>query len=393
MRPFWACFLVLLSTAAQLRADESQVEPLPADESVNAAAFALVEPTVAAEPAAQATIVDSQGQPGGPSQPRLSRTATGRKQGIFFRPWDRETAYVENPATEPERFEQTQGIMSQCEGCPVTLPHVGADFFNTACRSGGLVGGAEVVFFKPFQGFNAPTSTLATANPESASFNYNAGQRYWLGFVSNDGLGVRFRYFDYDRGAEPTTATLGAMTQNLSGTVRSRQFDLEMTQQVAFRRWSMTAFGGLRYGELLQATGVRELDTTANTFAATENSFHGLGLTGGLQGQRALGWFPSLSLYFYGRGSLLFGNQRFNGTAFDNAAGTSTALRLIGHNDNMTIWEIGLGPQWQRALASGGSFFARGGVEAQLYQPSGSGTIDSGNMGLAGFTFAMGVVR
>ena len=204
---------------------------------------------------------------------------------------------------------------------------------------------------------------------------------------------MRVRFFDFDRAANQATSTVGAQTQTINGGVRSRQLDLELTQQVAFRRWSLLTFGGMRYGELLQSSGVRELDAAANTFTATENSFHGLGVTGGLQGQRSLGWCPNLSFYFFGRGSLLFGNQRFNATTIDNNAGTVTPLHLIGHNDNMMVWEIGLGPQWQMALASGGSFFARGGLEAQIYQPSASGTIDSGNMGLAGFSFALGINR
>ncbi|HEY5315469.1 MAG TPA: Lpg1974 family pore-forming outer membrane protein, partial [Pirellulales bacterium] len=313
--------------------------------------------------------------------------------GIFFRPWDREAAYVQDPNSQPGRWEQSQQIISNCQPCPVTPPFVGADFFNTNVRTPGFVGGVEVLFLKPFQGFKAPASTLPVANPQTAAFNYDAAQRYWLGYVLDDGLGLRARYFDFDRGANPATQTVGAQTQNINGTVRSRQLDLELTQQVSFRRWSLLTFGGMRYGELLQSSGVRELDAGANTFLASENSFHGLGVTGGLQAQRALGWCPYLSFYFFGRGSLLFGNQRYNATSFDNAAGTATSIQLVGHNDNMMIWELGLGPQWQMPLACGGSFFARGGLEAQIYQPSASGTIDSGNMGLAGFSFAMGINR
>ncbi|HWC91092.1 MAG TPA: Lpg1974 family pore-forming outer membrane protein [Pirellulales bacterium] len=391
MRSFWAGPLVLL-LAAQLRADEPPVQPLATDESVTAMAVSITE----ALPDQQTTVVDSAVEPTGMLMPQMNATSPSRAQrGIFFRPWDQEAAYAQDPHSEPTAWPHAQQILNNCQPYPETPPYVGADFFNTCVRNPGFVGGVEVLFLKPFQGFKAPASTLGVANPQTASFNYDAAQRYWLGYVLDDGLGLRARYFDFDRGAVPASQTVGAATQNINGTVRSRQLDLELTQQVAFRRWSLLTFGGMRYGELLQSSGVRELDAGANSFLGSENSFHGLGVTGGLQAQRAFGWFPNLSFYFFGRGSLLFGNQRLNATSFDNttAPPTVTPFHLVGHNDNMTIWEIGVGPQWQMPLACGGSFFARGGLEAQIYQPSASGTIDSGNMGLAGFSFALGINR
>jgi hypothetical protein len=363
------------------------------------------------------------------------RASRGDGPGMFLRPWSVNNAqprkfaasyvpppvYEQNSATTPGETKPFAPNASNTPGsstlgtntasadwidgdsmmhsgvgpgpCPSCAdpPHVGADFWTNGMRTGGLVGGAELLLFKPFPGANGPRGPLSNS---VAPFRYDPSQRYWLGYVLEDGLGFRMRYFDFDNGSTTITGVNplnAAQTETINGSLRARLLDFEATQQVSFRRWTMLGSGGLRYGELLESQGVRQVFPGTSQFLSNENSFHGLGLVAGAQAQRSLGWLPNLSLYFFGRGSLLFGNQRQHAVMANMLTGTLTTTNILTHNDNMAVFEIGMGPQWQYFWNQGGSIFVRGGVEAQIYQPSQSTTIDSGSTAMGGFSIAFGL--
>jgi hypothetical protein len=290
-------------------------------------------------------------------------------------------------------------------------PTVGRECSNCECRTGGFVGGVEVVFFKPFYtGGGIPNVDAAASDPftgfinyQQLQYNYQAAPRFWLGYVFANGLGGRARFFDYHQTAASDvsnvfTAPPGIFT--LHGLLALRTYDLELTQQVNFRNWSLQAFGGVRYAQVRQQSSV---DIFGLTTSNSSLAYYGVGLTGGLQGERVLTPNQRWSIFFSGRGSLLFGHQRDN---------TSDLFFLYTEGnrriDNAfaSIWEMQLGPQWKMRLPRGGEFFARTTVEGQFWQGVGNfapiGTSPapglnhndlSGSFGLLGFGSAIGITR
>ncbi len=320
------------------------------------------------------------------------------------------------------------GISSNCDSCsdcdpcsscgscsPCACgPSVGRDFFNCGCRTGGIVGGFEEIFLKPFfadrsnQPLPAPGNggdiIAAPIIGQPASFTYTGAPRAWVGYVNCDGLGIRGRVFDYYgsgamAGLAPAVLAGGTIAEQDSLALRT--FDLEATQQVTFRRWDFTTFGGVRYGQAIgQSNFTAVVPAAAGVFipgtftSQNTNTFYGVGLTGGLQADRALTANGRWSFFATGRGSILFGNaHRSRVAAVDGVAVAPTSVAVS--DTYLNIWEISAGPQWNFTTRRGSRVFVRTGVEAQVWQNFGAlNTADTlGNFSLAGFTAGVGVTR
>jgi hypothetical protein len=350
-----------------------------------------------------------------PIAPPKPAQSPKRQPGVFFKPWDRQASYNDSapaagqtPNTPAPNSQiplgpgevlnlpgsiQLQDCMPQTCGPQNGGPQIGNDFINNSCRCAGIVGGAEVLLLKPFLGARAPTGPVSG---DVATYRYDAAQRYWLGYVREDGLGIRTRYFVYQHASNLAVANDPAnanLVEAIMGGTRVKAFDVEATQQVAFYRWSLLTSAGLRYAQLGETTFANTIQTGINTSTTNDNRFHGLGLTAGLQGQRSLGPWESLSVYFAARGSILFGNQSQSGSTVNNLNNNFIPATAFVHNDTMAIWEIACGPQWQHKTKRGLNLFVRGGLEAQLWQPGNTSNIDLGNSGFAGFTTAFGLTR
>lgn len=301
------------------------------------------------------------------------------------------------------------------EGCDTPAPcgpTIGADFFNCGQRCGGVVGGTEVIFFKPFYtGGGAPNIDPAVSgggtfvNYPTLQYNYTGAPRVWLGYVGANGLGGRARFFDfYQTGTTDisTQASAPLGTFLINGMVATRTYDLELTQQASFRHWTLQGFGGLRYA---QANQQMSYVAGALTGQQMSISYYGLGPTAGLQIDRALTSNQRWSFYGAARGSLLYGNQRDN---VSDITGNYVNANRINNSTFASIWELSLGPQWKIRLPRGGDFFVRSTVEAQFWQgvgnfaPIGANAggfplvnrnDDAGGFGLLGFSTAVGITR
>ena len=125
-----------------------------------------------------------------------------------------------------------------------------------------------------------------------------------------------------------------------------------------------------------------------------------MGLTAAIRAERAIGCSPCSPLSVYGglRGSLLYGNSRHREIRI-TSSGWESLSDNVYHDDMISIWQISVGAQYKRCLNSGGYAFVRGGFEVQTweqvgnyYAPVGLAGND-GDIGLAGFTGALGIVR
>src|SRR5262245_45994582 len=58
------------------------------------------------------------------------------------------------------------------------------------CKA-GFIGGGEVLWLKAFEG-----------DGDFGDFNYDEAYRFWVGYQGASGLGVRFRYFNFDTEAD-----------------------------------------------------------------------------------------------------------------------------------------------------------------------------------------------
>ncbi len=287
---------------------------------------------------------------------------------------------------------------------------VGQDFLNTGCRQCGVVFGSELLFLRPtasngdLPGATANVTTTLGLLPPTAivnfdvhnSFKFDTAPRFWLGYVTKSGLGFRVQYWEFRHSSDTEFLDpLGLVT--FGGAMRFRTFDWEVTQQIDFRRWRMTAFGGFRYGEIRQSESLNVLGTLASL--QQSQAFNGIGLTGGANLNRSLFNSKRFSWYTNMRGSLLYGDRSYNYQAGADilfpVSGTAN-FKLSG--ETLGILEIACGPQWQKPLARGGQLFVRGGFEGQLWLNA--GTIDNtpfdaslGNIGFGGFSLAAGIIR
>jgi hypothetical protein len=235
------------------------------------------------------------------------------------------------------------------------------------------------------------------------SYNFQAAPRVWFGYEGANGLGGRFRFFNYQQSATNDVSTVFSAPPNTfiqTGMLALRTYDLELTQQINFRYWSLQGFGGVRYAQANQQSDVSLFGLTVTKSSL---SYYGTGPTGGLQGERALTSSGRLSLFFSGRGSLLFGHQR--DVTQDYTFLYTNGNRLFS-DAFASIWELNLGPQWKMHLPCGCDFFVRGSVEGQYWQGVGNfapiGTSpspglnhnnDAGGFGLLGFAGSMGIMR
>jgi len=289
------------------------------------------------------------------------------------------------------------GIDAACGDatCCYDPDHVGQDFFNSTCRTGGFVAGAEVVFLKPF----ATNGDLPGSFPiigTQADFQFESTPRFWLGYVRPSGLGSQFRYWEFDHSVD------GSLNDDpndlITGRLKFRTFDWELLQQVNFSRWWLQMSGGLRYAEI----NIDERLTLNNSSILRSSynfgsGFDGVGLTAGLQATRALTKSGNLQMTAGGRASLLFGDRKY---FFDIEFANIDLFDFNTRNDNdlVGIFELNVGPRYTRRLANGANVFVGGGFEGQLWQ--GSGTAFStpfdtslGSIGFAGLGANIGFTR
>jgi len=266
-------------------------------------------------------------------------------------------------------------------------PCVGRDFTGGRCRTDGFYGGAEIMWLKPFS--SGPDVGIGTSGFLSAASadEFLPGWRLWGGYQNCDGLGWRVNWWQWDQFSTGATTAGGFPpgTPVVPATADMRlafqKLDLLATQMVSFRRWDVMFLGGVSYAG---QTFDYALDAALDNFARTSR-FDGWGLTAGTLAYRDIGWWDGLKGYGGVQWSGLYGNapNSFSTTAgpfpfTDTDAGTSTMLSIL---------ELKLGAQYERAIGWGAIGFVSAGFETQYW------TGISGTFGDLGFTVGTGIRR
>lgn len=282
-----------------------------------------------------------------------------------FDPFNREVEQTtfSGPEISLVSHECTDEIACAPQSCAPSR-HVGRDFWVCSDRCGGIIGGSELVYLRPY-GSGGVFDTGA-----GGQMNYQPTMRYWLGYQRADGLGGRIRYWEFDRnGAGPGGTGVGA---------EFRTFDAELTQTVDFRTWNFLFAGGLRYAE----TNITRNDAAVPAFNA---GFDGIGLTTAAQATRNLNCSGSLRFTAGARWSALYGNSK------TQIGGAIVPVR----DDLVNILEINVGPQYRRHLRNGSYLTVGAGLEAQYWSNAVLNAPAANNLdvGFVGFASSVAITR
>ena len=266
-------------------------------------------------------------------------------------------SYAEYQALE-RRIEQLEaqmmsgGASGYCAHCNSnSCEHVAAS--SVECRTPGLVAGGEITWLKVFD-----------SEGQGSNFAYQAAPRFWLGYQFEGGLGIRARYFEYDK----TASTPGS---NFYDAFHMVNFDLEVTDTFSLGKWSGLIAGGVRFTEYRE-----EYDTTGTDFE--ELTGGPFGLLVGVELYRPV----TDNLYLFGltRGSISIADGR-----------TTETGAILGNDYTFYIWELQLGAEYRRYLQGTAYLFARVAAEAQVW--SGIGDDDTEDITLFGGLFSVGLAR
>ena len=262
---------------------------------------------------------------------------------------------------------------------------------DCCCGGGGFVFDAEMLLWKynRTDGTRVGTEGGPLGRGEHVNGNYNGAPRLTFGWIGDDGLGVRARWFEY---THDQLANEGAPSRL---NVDTYSFDLEVFEKVSLNEcWSFELSGGLRYNEFDET--MRDGDEFRR------NSFSGAGGVVGLQANRVAG---NGQLYGRFRNAILMDDRYVQNTDF-GAVPVQQDMILPEAVVGMT--EISTGYEWTRNLSSGALLTLRAGYEWQMwhnYSSAFAGPISpiagavsgeaifggSSDVGFNGLTFSAGV--
>jgi hypothetical protein len=268
--------------------------------------------------------------------------------------------------------------------------------------SSGLVAGFEITFLKPH--LNAAESVeIIPGFPltEIEDNEYNAAPRFWVGYVGNDGLGARIRWWEFNHTLNGETFTLvdqQAVEQLDSlGGLEVEALDIEMTQEIDLGLWDMTIGGGVRYGRTEHYMSQLYAD---ELFIDAYSDFDGFGPTLFADMRRPIGC-NGFALVGNVRASLLFGEDKVN--AYTEFPAGDDLLIIqdvhIARDNSVAVLEAQMGGEYSSDIGCGTRVFARGVAEGQIWTDAtrqidmGTASIESSDIGLVGLTFGVGLAR
>jgi hypothetical protein len=271
--------------------------------------------------------------------------------------------------------------------------------FNTC---GGVVGGVEMVFLRPYVGdprnFHFEGFGVDALDQNMSQNEYKISPRVWLGYVGNCGFGARIRFWSFDQGLNAETDQFSGenYTVGVSGNLRMYALDMEAMQQMDLNLWKANVGGGVRFGgteHSFAGNYSRNQYVTGNV--GLSDAFDGIGPTIFAEFRRPIGC-RGVSLVANTRGSLLYGNRRLQATgAFVNEIEALDDFVIRETSDALVaIGEIQLGAEWTRELRNGGKLFVNGLWEAQIW--GGSGLIVNPvneTIGMMGMSIGAGIIR
>lgn len=319
-----------------------------------------------------------------------------------------------------DRFNRLEtglaSLQSRIDSSSVSMESRSGSYCNDDCPDlkTGLHGAFEMIWIKPHFADDTAfvISDFTTYNSLPFENEYTITPRIWIGYQGDDGLGVRFRYWNYDKNARDRDllVPLGADTEARVAVNDSQGFnafidgdagevmlarhgleihtaDWEVTNQFRLMSSQVTVSGGVRYMSLRNdyMSAAIAPDESISESLLHNQRFEGGGPVFSVKASRALG-DSGLSLFVRMRGSIAFGeaSQRI----VDTAGANVTSFRQIDSNKSIAMGEMGAGLRY-----SLGSWFLRGSWEGQLWTDAGGPIRNTGDIGFHGFSLALGFNR
>lgn len=275
---------------------------------------------------------------------------------------NREPGLVDAFVGNPWQSSQQSPSMMECvtETCQ-----------ECCCPRGGWVGGAGVYVIRPHWTTNpafAATITNGGVNVDSQTdfpYSYYASPLIWFGYVGENGLGARTRFWLFDQASNLTrtndgnvsyisaaplnylnsSSTAGDVLTFSSG-LELNVVDFELTQTFQAGAFTGQLTAGGRYTRIQQSYHHVEAPlNTLDDIVDSSHSFSGFGPSIAAEVRRSI-LDSGLSLYANGRGSILFGKSSQQATNINNNVVTN--IGAYASWDVLPTLETELGVLWNR---------------------------------------------
>jgi hypothetical protein len=283
---------------------------------------------------------------------------------------------------------------------------------EASCAPGnrGLVGGVGLYVIQPYFDNNMAFGIQGTANRSSGaippgspgirvdqridiSHHMEAAPEIWLGYINEDGLGARVRWWYFRQGTDQTVngsgqginSTLifsaaplglsflnGASSMEATSKLELQVWDLEALYELGAGGWDMQFSGGLRLAWINQTYNAYVPQNGNNTLLSS-STFDGLGPTLAVELHHPI-WCGGLSFYSTLRGSLVFGSGHQMATVPDQSE-VAQDHRDVG----LAIGEVELGLEYGRRIGRS-RLFGQLGLVGQEWSGAGSASRSSVNV-------------
>jgi hypothetical protein len=265
---------------------------------------------------------------------------------------------------------------------PVAEP---APLGGDATTRSGLISGVGLYILQPYFSNNQAFIIEATAGRTSTtpgnrtdthvdiSHHMEVAPLIWLGYMADNGLGVRARWWYFREGSDqsvtaptgegapqiqvfsaaPLGLALGSLQQGqtiaameVTSKLELQAADLEALDEINAGPWNFLLAGGLRIAQINQTYNAFSPLQGMTTLLSSQ-SFQGVGPTLALEARRPVG-IMGLTVFGSARGSVVFGSAHQSAVLPDTSAGAED------HRDvGMPIGELELGLEYSRVV--GGS--------------------------------------
>jgi hypothetical protein len=253
--------------------------------------------------------------------------------------------------------------------------------FEPCCHSSGYWASAELLWFRYHRADGVRVGTAEEG--DNAEFDFEITPRLTVGYVRDDGLGVRIRYWEFDHNADAFEDGGSRLS------VDTYTFDLEVFDTFCLNRnWDLEIAAGIRHNEFLESMVDIPGD---NDFRF--NSFQGFGVLAGVELRRCIG--TSGTVWVRTRSAILMDDKDIL-----NDPGQGQQVRLLDATVGMT--ELAFGYDYVMPMCDGAYAFAGVQAEWQNWYNYSSGFEDTENnedfagpsdVGFGGFGVRAGVAR
>lgn len=341
--------------------------------------------------------------------------------GTFARAADVAAEGIYATSPDPNRIEQMEDelaeLRARMESYEMVEAGGGYGDWRESSTTPGLYGGYEFVFVRPHYddqaAFYVDTFSPDSVRAEPFETQFKLTPRIWLGYTTQNGLGVRVRFWQYDHNTSPRSFTPGAgvgvfsrveatpfnsyafadagETLTATHSMKLDTIDLDVTQDFNWHQSKIVVFGGLRYVSTAQRYLAEVVDGGGVFHDSTflDHSFEGVGPTLGLDLKRQIG-DSRFFLVTGGRASVLFGNYWEDaGENYHNWG----EVEVIEEPQVKAVGEAGIALEYEREIRGNAILLVRGGYEGHMWFQGGGPNSDGGDLGLEGFAVAIGLIR